>query len=251
MKSILFALAVSTSVPALASDARIVNRFYDDTRVVRFEGRTNLQSTIAFEEGERIENIAIGDSARWQVTPNKRANLLFIKPVTALARTNMTVVTDRRTYLFELVASPRAPSTYLLRFHYPAPPPPPPPPQPVEEKPALTAAVLETAASPAPLKLNFAWGAKGDKTLMPERSFDDGASLYLSWPRERAVPAVLTIGPDGSEGPTNFAVRGDYIVVEGVPSSVVLRSGRAALTLSPSRPKPAASSQPGTQIAER
>ena len=249
MKSILFALAVSTSVPALASDARIVSRFYDDTRVVRFEGRANLQSTIAFEDGERIENIAIGDSARWQVTPNKRANLLFIKPVAAVARTNMTVVTDRRTYLFELVASPRAPSTYLLRFTYPAPPPP--PPQPVEEKPALTAAVLEAAAPAVPLKLNFAWEPKGDKSLMPERSFDDGTSLYLSWPHDRPVPAVLTIGPDGSEGPTNFAVRGEYIVVEGVPSRVVLRSGKAALTLSATRPRSTAPSQPITQTAER
>ncbi|SEN78000.1 type IV secretion system protein VirB9 [Sphingomonas gellani] len=249
MKTILFALAASVSVPAMASpDGRIATRFYDEARVVRFEGRANLQSTIAFEDGERIENVAIGDSSRWQVTPNKRANLLFIKPVAIPARTNMTVVTDRRTYLFELVASARAPSTYLLRFTYPAPPPPPPAPQPAEA-PTLVAAA---ARPPAPLQLNFGWTAKGDKTLMPERSFDDGTSLYLSWPHDRPVPAVLTIGQDGSEGPTNFAVRGDYIVVEGVPGRVVLRAGKAALTLAAepraARPIPA---KPITQTAER
>lgn len=243
MKSILFALAIGASVPAPAADPRIVSRFYDDGRVVRFEGRANLQSTIAFEAGERIENIAIGDSGRWQVTPNKRANLLFLKPVAPVARTNMTVVTDRRTYLFELVANGRAPSTYLLRFTYPAPPPPPAAETPV---PAATA-----PAPPAPPRLDFAWVAKGDRALMPERSFDDGTSLYLSWPHDRPVPAVLTIGPDGSEGPTNFAVRGDYIVVEGVPHSVVLRSGKAALTLSAAPGKAAAPSRPAVRTAVR
>ncbi|WP_267389762.1 TrbG/VirB9 family P-type conjugative transfer protein [Sphingomonas sp. GC_Shp_3] len=249
MKTILFALAASASVPALASDPRIATRFYDDSRVVQFEGRANLQSTIAFEAGERIENIAIGDSARWQVTPNKRANLLFIKPVTATARTNMTVVTDRRTYLFDLVASPKAPSTFLLRFTYPTPPPAPAAPPPKAEAVSTTI----TAASSAPLpQLNFAWTAKGDRTLMPERSFDDGTSLYLSWPHDRPVPAVLTVGPDGSEGPTNFAVRGEYIVVDGLPTKVVLRSGKAALTLTAAaRPGPVTPSKTITQIAER
>ncbi|MBB4087527.1 TrbG/VirB9 family P-type conjugative transfer protein [Sphingomonas carotinifaciens] len=248
MKTILLALAASASVPALASDPRIATKFYDEGRVVRFEGRANLQSTIAFGEGERIENVAIGDSSRWQVTPNKRANVLFIKPVAISARTNMTVITDRHTYLFELVASPRAPSTYLLRFTYPAPPPAPPAPEPKE--------AVQVAATPpvpaTPLQLHFGWAAKGDKALMPERSFDDGNSLYLSWPQDRPVPAVLTIGPDGTEGPTNFAVRGDYIVVEGVPTRVVLRSGKSALTLA--APTPARSTSPinpQTQTAER
>ncbi len=36
---------------------------------------------IEFGHGERIENVAVGDSSAWQVTPNKRANLLFLKPL--------------------------------------------------------------------------------------------------------------------------------------------------------------------------
>src|SRR5205085_7069271 len=77
--------------------------------------------TIRFSEDEHIENVAIGDSTKWQVTPNKRANLLFVKPLADRAVTNMTVVTDRRTYLFDLVASPTARDPlYVLSFKYPA-----------------------------------------------------------------------------------------------------------------------------------
>ena len=86
---------------------------------MRIEGRLGVQASIAFAEDEHIENVAIGDSATWQITPNKRANLLFVKPLAANARTNMTVVTDKRTYLFDLVASPRNSALYVLQFRYP------------------------------------------------------------------------------------------------------------------------------------
>ena len=88
------------------------------------QGRLGYQSMIEFGEGEQIENVAVGDSAAWQVTPNKRANLLFLKPLIGKARTNMTVVTDQRTYLFDLsVASTGNTPLYNLRFTYGARPP--------------------------------------------------------------------------------------------------------------------------------
>ena len=94
------------AAPACAHDARLVERLYNPNEVVRVDGRPNVEATIRFADDEHIENVAIGDSTKWQVTPNKRANLLFVKPMTPRAATNMTVVTDRHTYLFDLVASP-------------------------------------------------------------------------------------------------------------------------------------------------
>src|SRR5688572_24217852 len=77
------ALLASTliSAPALAEDPRLVERLYSEDEVVRIEGRANVQATIRFAADEHIENVAIGDSNAWQVTPNRRANLLFIKPL--------------------------------------------------------------------------------------------------------------------------------------------------------------------------
>ena len=113
------ALAVATAAPAHAGDPRLVELKYDPAKVVVIEGRTNVQATIAFAEDELIENVAIGDSASWQITPNKRANLLFVKPLQPRASTNMTVVTDKRTYLFDLVAKAGSEPLYVLRFTYP------------------------------------------------------------------------------------------------------------------------------------
>lgn len=220
-------------VPAAvrAEDQRVATRPYVEDHVESFSGKPGFQSTIAFADGERVENIAIGESAQWQVTPNRRADLVFIKPVSAAAPvTNMTVVTDRRTYLFELRVDTRAAPVYLMRFAYPAEP---------DAGPTNEVATLSDAAEhgggPAaarPEELNFAWSARGARGLYPDRVFDDGRSVYLAWHRGRAVPAILSPAPDGkSEGPVNFTAQGDYLIVEGLNTRLVLRSGRDSATL--------------------
>ncbi|WP_324262449.1 TrbG/VirB9 family P-type conjugative transfer protein [Altererythrobacter sp. H2] len=239
---------VLAATPALA-DARLVERMYDPAAVVKIEGRTKVQATIQFGDDESIENVAIGDSASWQVTPNKRANLLFVKPLEATASTNMTVVTNKRTYLFDLVANPRARPLYVLKFTYPD--------EPEEETllagpvevadPTEMAAATDPYAVVDPAQLNFAWAVKGDRGLVPERTYDDGTATFLAWPAGAPVPAILVKDADGTEGPVNFTVRGDVIVVDGVPREIVLRSGDNAATLTntgPVRPAPTSSALP-------
>lgn len=230
------AIAMLASPPALAQDPRLVERLYDPARVVTIEGRTKVQATIQFGEDELIENVAIGDSEAWQVTPNKRANLLFIKPLSPTAKTNMTVVTNKHTYLFDLVASPRAEPLYVLRFIYPE--------EPEEEQPMLAqgpnavelAAATDPYAVVDPAELNFAWDGQGDTALLPERTYDDGNATFLTWPAGRSVPAILVRDHEGTEGPVNFTVRGDTIVVDGVPREIVLRSGDDSATLTNTGP---------------
>ena len=115
------ALGLLASATALhAEDPRLVQRLYDPGQVVRIEGRPSVQATIRFGDDELIENVAIGDSNAWQVTPNKRANLLFVKPLAEKAATNMTVVTNEHTYFFDLLASPKVTKPlYELAFTYP------------------------------------------------------------------------------------------------------------------------------------
>lgn len=225
---------LAMSVGASADDTRIVERFYDAGKVVRIEGRTKVQATIQFAEDEHIENVAIGDSQAWQVTPNKRANLLFVKPLATTASTNMTVVTDRRTYLFDLVASAGAKPLYVLRFTYPEEPKPAASAQ-LAAAEAPTAEEIAAAADPQavtdPAALNFAWAGKGDRKLLPARTYDDGTATFLAWPAGSPVPAILIKDANGTEGPVNFTVRGDVIVVDGVPREIVLRSGKQAATL--------------------
>jgi len=233
------------SAPALAEDPRLVSRLYDESQVVLVEGRANVQTTIRFGEDELIENVAIGDSQAWQITPNKRANLLFVKPLADRAATNMTVITNRRTYLFDLVANPKvAAPLYVLSFTYPEVVEPAPErlasPEVPNEVELVAAADAEAIVDPA--ELNFAWDRKGDRKLLPARVYDDGSATFLAWPAGAPVPAILMKDEQGTEGPVNFAVRGDVIVIDGVPRELVLRSGKDMATLlnnGPQRPRAA------------
>lgn len=240
-RAILPALAMALlASPAVAKDPRLVEVMYDDMRIVRVDGRVSVQASIVFGDDESIENVAIGDSTAWQVTPNKRANILFVKPLEPRASTNMTVITNKHTYLFDLVASPAAKPLYVLRFNYP------PEPKPSQEVLAdaaqapATNAPTERFATVDPSDLNFAWTATGKAELLPQNTFDDGTATFLSWPEGRQVPAILVTNSDGVEGPVNFTVRGDTIVVDGVPRTIVLRSGKESAQLVNNGPERAA-----------
>lgn len=232
------ALLATAAPTAAAPDDRLTSRLYNAQEVVRIDGRAGVQATIAFAEDEHIENVAIGDSNSWQVTPNKRANLLFVKPLSPSARTNLTVVTDRRSYFFDLVASPKSKALYLLRFSYP---PDSKPAATQARAPALTAQEAQVARGEPPVDpadLNHAWRAKGKAHLLPVRIYDDGNTTYLQWAERRPIPAILTRNDKGEEGPVNFAVRDDVIAIDGVPSLIVLRSGKDSATLENQRPRP-------------
>ncbi len=233
LAALLLAAALLPATALAQDDPRLVERLYDPTEVVRIEGKTNVQTTIRFGEDEAIENVAIGDSTAWQVTPNRRANLLFVKPLAPRAATNMTVVTNRHTYLFDLVANPAARNPlYILTFTYPVEL------EPVPDEallagadPALSPNALEMSAANDdlavldPATLNFAWTASGSAALLPGEIYDNGDSTFLTWPVGRAMPAILLKNHQGNEGPVNFAVRGDVIVLDLVPGEIILRSG--------------------------
>jgi type IV secretion system protein VirB9 len=223
-----FALATALAGPAIAADAprpgavdpRIRTVAYDPDQVVRLTGYFGIQTMLEFAADERIENVSIGDALGWQVTPNKKANLLFLKPLDRTAATNMTVVTDRRRYVFELVvAGPKATTkdlAYVVRFLVPAP---------------VVAAAAPPPPPAAPLARNAAYSVKGDAAIQPARVFDDGAATYFAWPAQADLPAVFVVNADGVEGLANAVVRDGYLVVDQLAPKFVLRSGKSALTV--------------------
>jgi len=191
------------------------------------------------------------------VTPNKRANLIFVKPLFASSRTNMTVITNRRRYMFDLVNGGRlSRRVYLIRFIYP------------EdmaaaellEKSAVAALAAadvpegdatpaEAAPPPPPVMLNTNWKFAGDGGLRPASLYDDGSATYIAWSQSNALPGVFVIGNDGMEGAVNFTMRGDYLVIDGVAPRYILRMGKAHATvtnLAPRAPVPVAASAPAS-----
>lgn len=234
-------LALSSALSGAASaDPRFRNWLYVKNQVVTLAGKPGIESAVAFAPDERIENIAVGNSAAWDVNPNKRSNVIFFKPTAARARTNMTVITNERTYLFDLVSSAADRPVYMLQFTYPdAPKPPPAALVPAGATAVAEAAPAPSAPNPVPAAINFAWRASGEKRLLPASCFDDGSSTFLHWEKETTLPAILVRGFDGTEGPVNYTVKGDTVVVEGVPAQIILRSGKQLAALTPMR-RPAA-----------
>ena len=229
------------------SDPRIQTQIYDASQVYTIRGKVKVQTTVKFAEDEAIQNVAIGDSSAWQVQPNKGQSLLFVKPLAPKAVTNLTVVTSKRTYLFDLIASPGNAPLYVLQFRHldiekakeearlaalKA----------AEEDAKASANAVELAAAGDPYAvadpalLNFEWAGAGEGELLPSRAYDNGEALFLTWPEGTAIPAILMLNDEGEEGPLNFTVRGDTVVIASAPDQIVLRSGGETATLTNTGP---------------
>jgi type IV secretion system protein VirB9 len=189
---------------------------YDPDQVVRLTGAPGWQMMIEFGPDERLENVSIGDALAWQVTPNKRARHLFLKPLSRGASTNMTVLTDRRRYAFALDSAPRKATTpWIVRFDYPRP---------------VVEAIDDPPAPPPPV-LNFAYTPGGDGALLPARVWDDGRLTYFEFAEGVAVPAIFAGGPGKDEALVNSAARGRVTVVHQTAGRFTLRSGKRIATI--------------------
>lgn len=257
-------LALTAVSAASHADPRIRQVPYDPGAVVRLRGCLGFQLTVAFQNGERIENIALGDAKLWQATPNKRSDLLFLKPAVWAGPTNMMVVTDRRRYAFELSAREDAACradrvVYELQFAYPKKD------EPAAAAPAAQAAPPPTppaeASLPAPAARNTAYSFTGAVANIPSTAFDDGRSTYLRWPDGVETPAIYALGPGKTETLLNFHVKGDYLVVDGVSPAYVLRRGATVALLyddayqkpklDPDGPRPRAQAAAGRSLFAR
>jgi type IV secretion system protein VirB9 len=198
-------------------DARIRVVPYAPNSIVELKAALGYQLMIEFGPDERIENVAIGDSLGWQITPNRKANLLFVKPMDKVPLTNMTVVTNLRTYLFEMI--PETPPAhrgdrsvmYALQFAYP-----PEKTQPADAKPA----------PPAPPQVaNSAYSYTGSTKILPTRIFDDGHATYFQFREGEDYPAIFTVDHDKGEAVVNSSIRGGYVVVDEIARDFTLRQG--------------------------
>lgn len=210
----------------ISTDARIKTVFYNSNEIYKFTGHYGYQSVVEFAPGEEIMTISIGDSVSWQLQP--AGSRLFIKPIEQDALTNMTIITDQRTYHFELHADETGDIedkglTFVLRFIY------------TDQTPAV---ISVAGQDPNPdltdpevrATLNFNYSIVGPETIAPIRIFDDGEFTFFEFRDKNAeVPAFYHVDPLGNESIMNFRTVNDYIVVERVSPRYTLRSGAYVL----------------------
>jgi type IV secretion system protein VirB9 len=204
----------------IATDSRIRTLRFSPNEVYQFIGHYGYQSTIEFGADEKIQTVSIGDSLAWMVNPS--GNRLFLKPIEQNALTNMTVITDKHSYLFELHAEETTDirseqMVFVVRFIYPQSDA-----NAVEFTQYEALPDLERDAD----KYNFNYTIRGSTVVEPIRIFDDGNWTYFEFRDQNAeVPAFFHVDGAGNEQLINFRKRGNYIVVERVSPRFTLRRG--------------------------
>ncbi len=203
-------------------DHRVRTLMYQPDQVYKFTGHYRFQSSIEFAEDEEIVTISMGDSTGWMINPS--GNRLFLKPVEQDATTNMTLITNKRTYLFELHGEEAGSidddsMLFVLRFIYPG-----------EDQTVGVRTYLDTVPLPDvernPGKYNFRYTISGAERIAPLRIFDDGEFTYFQFKNKNAdIPAFFLVDAQGNEAIINFRTRDDFIVVERVASRYTLRHG--------------------------
>ncbi len=232
-------IAEKSPVPGPA-DARVRHVTYNPRDVVHILGHYGYQTLIRFADYEEIENISIGDSLAWQVVPNERGNLLFIKPIEENAATNLTIVTSapssqgltgvmQRVYVFSLRADSAdhhqsEQFTWTVQFNYP------------EDETALinlqdrqqtlaNNAVLGQGLDADPAAWNFNYSFAGHREQVPVKIFDNGTFTYFEFDDRTDTPAIFLVDGNRRESLVNGVRQGKYVVVHRVGQQFTLRNG--------------------------
>lgn len=209
------------------ADARVKSIVYHESDVYKLKGHYGFTTIVEFSPHEKIETISIGDSEAWQIVKPNRPNIMFIKPLAQNADTDMTVLTSKRIYTFQLTSEKAGSAedqdlTFRLRFAYPD-----------EGGQGIfdyaNANDKSSGYADAPSlnakNLNFNYSFSGSKSLQPLRVFDDGKFTYFQFSSADVTPAVFAVDEKGNESLVNFTTEGEYLVVERVARQFTLRDG--------------------------
>lgn len=217
------------SVPK-SGDKRLRTYSYGPDQVYIFRGHYKYQSRIDLDPKESIQNISIGDSTRWMI--QQVGYRIFLKPIEKDATTNMTIITNKRIYNFELYAEEAKDIrsdglVFSASFVYGD-----------EGDNSDQGSFFQMASSKKEVpdqkdilkeraKYNFNYKLTGSKEVAPIEVFDDGEFTYMKFNDINAdIPAAFQVVPGGDEALINYRKSGDYIVIEMVTSQFTLRFGR-------------------------
>lgn len=184
---------------------------------------------VALQPGETLSSVSAGDTVRWVVgdTTNgsgsgKKVHVL-VKPFAPGLKTNLVIMTDRRSYHLELESTDHT-SMAAISWTYPQ-----------DQLFALQRQNKQAeAASPiaegvALADLHFRYAISGDNPpWRPVRAFDDGSKVYIEFPSridQGEAPPLFVVGPEGDSQLVNYRVRGNYYIVDRLFAAAELRLG--------------------------
>ncbi len=213
------------TVPS-ASDARIQTVRFTGDNIIRIAAAEGVVTTIELSKAEQIKDFAMGDRDAWHAAIN--GNLFVIKPKDVKADTNLTLFTNRRSYLFQLKTTHRTARNvaYWVRLQYP-------------EGDATTPEALAMArreadrqqmkadlkASALEGDLNYDYWIVGPQELQPLSMHDNGRQTFMLFSAAHPMPAPFIVEPDGTESLVDYHVEEDTMVLHRVVPRVILRRG--------------------------
>lgn len=259
-----FDVAANPSAPMY--DSRIKLLRYDEGDVYTMMTRYGYQTNIVFDRNETIETISVGDRSVWQIIP--AGHRMFIRPMTDGASTNMTVLTNKRSYQFDLKstssADENADIVYVAKFVYgdrqmpaalpPMPPMPPaqdaapamtPPPseplpaettkpvsvQPVE-MPPVSPDAKEGPGITQPVHPNYNYTYSGPDILAPLQVFDNGKSTFIRYNTlPQPLPEVFAVDAAGTEQLVAPEHKDRMLVVPTIASSLIIKQPQGTITI--------------------
>ena len=188
---------------------------------------------VELEQGEAVNEIVIGDSARWMVdsgTAGSGAGAtvhLFIKPVDAGLESSAVVTTDRRVYHLRLVSQRSGHTPYVGFLYSDA----------LRRQSAARQAqnakerewnstTLDGKATDLSA-LNFNYEVMGKASWKPERVYDDGQQTFIRLP-ERSKSGempVLLVRKGKQDVLVNYRVKDSAMIVDGLFERIALVIG--------------------------
>jgi len=242
------------SIP-ITTDSRIRTLVYNPNEIYELKFYYNYQSFIEFSEDEEIEMISIGEAFAWRLTPAGKR--LFIRPLEIAAHTNMTIITNRRTYHFDIRSGEYDGKAdeelvYVVRFFYPQigqPIPIPPqltvpniaaqplPPSPTKKKQVRNVKIAYPSAridedlppiiqrNPEDVEFNFEYTSAGKSdNIMPLKVYDNGQETSMQFANDNLIiPSISMVDSYGTEQQLNYTIVDGYVVVPVVARQFTLR----------------------------
>lgn len=183
---------------------------------------------LELEAGESIENVLLGDTARWSIDSGYVGNIphIFFKPLDTGLETSCVVTTNRRVYHLRLVSQRKGFMPYV-GFLY------------AERHIAAIKANNEKAARERHAKttvldgktvdltaLDFSYKLSGDLRVpwKPVQVYNDGVKTYIRLPAKVQEMPVL-LAKSGGDILINYRVENNTFIVDGDITEVMLILG--------------------------
>lgn len=221
--------AMAAESKPITTDSRIKTYVYNENEVFQVTVHFGYQSYIQFGDNEKIENYSLGNNTPWKISTVR--NKLFLTPIDGYAHTNMTVITNLRSYQFDLES--KTPSeeednnlTYIVRFYYP---------DDSFDRVKLSGPKDQYTSVEVPLSAeksyNFSYSFVGPDQFAPIKIFDDGVATYFELQNFNTLPppSIAIVNFNGSEIPISGRQHSKYVVVDRIAGQFAIRYGQTLI----------------------